>query len=88
MNAAAHCYGCHSRLGEAPAEFAVWIHDHLGRDYFEIAMRSVTLVKWSKADLQTIRDQLREEWKRVSKLRGEGVTGRIEFSIPFVEEGE
>ena len=81
------CYFDHQRLGESPRLFSRWITEHLGSeqaDHLE-SLANMT-VHWKKPDLQLIHSQLKSEWKRVQKMRDEGFEGRVEFSIPFVED--
>jgi len=85
-NAAAHCMGCHAYLGANPILFAAWIKKHLGDQHERIRDQAQAITHWKKADLAEIRAQLKSELKRVQKMRDEGHEGRIEFSVPFVED--
>ncbi|PUB87053.1 MAG: hypothetical protein DBP02_02070 [gamma proteobacterium symbiont of Ctena orbiculata] len=83
-NAAAHCFGCHQRLGGNPIEFADWIEQHLGEARMEIVRgKAMSIVKIPKSEEKDIAKYYREEYERMRKLRAEGVTGRIEFESYF-----
>jgi hypothetical protein len=61
-NAAAHCFGCHQRLGENPMEFAAWIRGYLGDvRYEELTARHRKIVKRTKADLEALYIHLKNE---------------------------
>jgi hypothetical protein len=62
-NAAAHCFGCHRRLGENPIEFAAWVRKHLGDvRYEELTQRHNKIVKRTKAELEGLYQHLKEQY--------------------------
>lgn len=61
-NAAAHCFGCHKRLGENPMEFAAWIRGYLGDVRYEaLTERHRKIVKRTKADLEALYQHFKGE---------------------------
>lgn len=84
INAAAHCYGCHQRLGGNPIEFAAWIKSYLSTHYdamtypllIELKER---IVRTTKKDKQAIADHYREQYAAMAQRRTDGEMGRIEF---------
>ena len=86
-NAVAHCYKCHWQLGERPREFSRWITEYLGSEKAdELEARANRLSKWTKADKAQIRKEMKEQWLAMQEKRARGYEGRIEFSIPTVED--
>lgn len=79
MNAGAHCFGCHQKLGENPIMFANWIRMHLGRLYDVLEEKHNQIVKLTKKDRAELRAHLKQEYERMLEARAEGETGRIEF---------
>ena len=78
-NAAAHCFGCHQRLGGNPLEFREWIVSHLPpRDLDALTDRRNTPFR-IKPYLGEIARHFRGEFTRMQKLRASGEMGRIEF---------
>jgi len=61
-NAAAHCFGCHKRLGENPMEFAAWIRGYLGDVRYEaLTERHRKIVKRTKAELEELYEHFKRE---------------------------
>ena len=86
-NAAAHCHGCHSYLGGHPLEFSIWIDAYLSEWCENIGPNDLRILSGStphfkKHDLSEIQSHLKKELSRVSEMRSDGVTGRIEFTTP------
>lgn len=88
-NAFAHCIGCHRKLEEDPYEFT----SHAQLTYGEmtidrvahLACVPVRLKPWQMDELYL---HMKSELKRIEELRGQGVTGRIEFTLPdWYQEG-
>lgn len=62
LNAAAHCYGCHQRLGSNPVVFAEWIDGHIGSEAnADLRLLHSLPVKLSKKDLADIAADLRAQ---------------------------
>ena len=84
LNAAAHCFGCHQRLGENPLEFAAWIDGHIGKENAEnLRVMASRISKHSKPELEDIFRNLRASWQQMEAQRQDGVQGRIEFESPY-----
>jgi hypothetical protein len=61
-NAAAHCFGCHQRLGANPIEFTAWIKQYLGDVRYEaLQLRHRQIVKRTKADAEALYQHLKSE---------------------------
>ncbi len=87
LNAAAHCRGCHQYLGANPIEFKDWIKEYLGTTKYTVLVHLADArMKFSKAILEDVYQHLKDELKKMAALRKEGVTERIEFDPPFLEE--
>lgn len=87
LNAAAHCRGCHSYLGANPIEFKQWIHNYLGTTKYTVLVHLANArMRFSKAILEDVYQHLKSELKRMTVLRKEGATERIDFDPPFLEE--
>ena len=79
-NAVAHCYGCHSRLGGNPIEFARWIITYLGKEKAEkLERKKNTIAKSRKSDIPKIAKHYRKEFNRMRDMRTDGFIGRIDF---------
>ncbi len=86
LNAAAHCTGCHTRLGGNPLEFADWIHTYLGKQQRAILRaRNGQLLRLKKHDLADIHANLKASWQDMQARREAGETGRLEFESPYPE---
>lgn len=84
LNAGAHCFACHQRLGENPVDFAKWIEEHIGRWLMDILREKAhQIVRLRKQDLEDIYQHLKAEYEKMLKLRAEGHRGRIEFESPL-----
>lgn len=83
LNAAAHCFTCHQRLGESPPVFTDWIKRHLGHLYDILEEKHNQIVKVTKKDRLELRKHLKQEYERMLEARAEGETGRIEFAGYF-----
>mgnify|MGYP003134643588 CR=1 FL=1 len=58
-NAAAHCFGCHQKLGANPVLFRDWIVERLGKKRVEeLQILHNTIVKFNKQDLKDINEDL------------------------------
>ncbi len=87
-NAFAHCVGCHRKLEEDPYEFTA----HAQITYGEMTIDRVAhlatiparLKPWQMDELYQC---MKSELKRMQGLRGGGVTGRIEFTLPDWYQG-
>jgi len=84
MNVAAHCVGCHKKLSENPIEFTAWIRRYIGEDnlYSLIHLRNM-VYKITKAEEKLILAHYQTEYKRLLKMRDEGVTGPIVVNSYF-----
>ena len=83
MNAAAHCYSCHQRLGGDPVDFARWIEGHLGRGGLELLEeRKAQKFRWTETELRALLEHIDEDRARIARMRDEGVTGYIE-PVPY-----
>lgn len=79
-NAACHCTTCHRELTEKPVLFAEWIVKHLGEERAsELRLKAHAQRKRTAAEKRDLLEKMNEEYKRMIKLRAEGVRGRIEF---------
>lgn len=78
-NAAAHCFGCHHRLGGEPVLFANWILNHLGQERSEALLVRVNKPLKIKRHLKEIGHYYALEYIRLKELRASGVAGRLEF---------
>ena len=84
INAAAHCFSCHQRLGGNPIEFADWIATYLDKHYGPLAYPTLieqknSIIKITKKDMQEIAIHYQGQYHWLKKLRAEGDNGRIEF---------
>jgi len=83
MNAAAHCYGCHQRLGGDPVEFARWIENYLGSGGLHLLEeRKEQKHRWTETELRALLEHIEEDRARIARLRAAGVDGFIE-PVPF-----
>ena len=79
-NIFSHCTSCHFKLGGNPVEFVEWAMSQLGHGLYEIVRdKSREQYKGWKMDLGEISRHYRAEYRRMEKLRSDGVQGRIEF---------
>jgi hypothetical protein len=84
MNASAHCYSCHQRLGGHPLEFAAWIEAHIGKENAEnLRVMSTAITKLSKADKEDIYQNMKASYETMLVQRADGGTGRLEFPSPY-----
>ena len=80
MNAAAHCFSCHQRLGGNPLDFARWIENHLGEAGAEILRdKHHGIAKIPKAEEKQIAAHYRAQYVRIVQAREQGAEGRVEF---------
>lgn len=80
LNAAAHCYACHQRLGGNPVEFNRWIERHLGEGGARILEdKARSIAKYSSYDIEDIYQHLKQELETMLARRDAGEAGRIEF---------
>ena len=87
MNAAAHDFGCHQRLGGNPIEFAEWVERHLGPALFaRLRVLRNEICKLSKSDLAEIETNLADSLARMKAARDSGVCGRIDFESPYLRD--
>lgn len=81
MNAAAHCFGCHNKLGGNPVIFTNWIRDYLGAAGFEILNeKRQAIVKWKPWMKEEMYAHYKTELDRLKELRKQGVKGYIEIT--------
>lgn len=81
MNAAAHCCGCHNKLGGNPVIFTNWIRDYLGATGFEILNeKRQAIVKWKPWMKEEMYAHYKTELDRLKELRKQGVKGYIEIT--------
>lgn len=82
-NAFSHCIGCHRQLGEDPYEFTRHAEITYGEMTIDrvahLAALSMRLKPWQ---MDEIYQHMKSELKRMTSLREQGVTGRIEFILP------
>ena len=81
INAFAHCFGCHRRLGSNPHEFTDWVKNKLGLQTYETLVElsnDLMLGKQNRREKKEIAAHYKAEYERIMKLRSEGETGRIE----------
>ena len=80
MNAAAHCYSCHQRLGGDPVVFVQWVRRYLGPVLFdELHKKHNQIKKWTKADKESMYQHYKAELERLKSLRDNGKTGVLEL---------
>jgi hypothetical protein len=76
-NAAAHCFGCHQRLGGDPLDFAAWVEGHLGserREALDLRARQPLKIK---RHLHDIARHYQAEHARLTGLRAAGNRGDL-----------
>ena len=79
-NCFSHCYKCHQTLGENPADFALWVENHIGSGMYEIIReRKNSIYKMEKNELAEIADHYRQELKNMEQRRAEGAVGYLNF---------
>lgn len=87
LNAAAHCTGCHAKLGGNPIDFAAWIEGHIGKAAAgNLRIMSTAITKLSKPAWEDVYKNMKAELVRMRQLRKGGQTGRIEFLNPYPEK--
>ncbi len=80
LNAFAHCFSCHKRLGENPVEFTRWAESRLGVHVVEsLRARARSIVKWTRNDLEDLYARMKDSWESMQRERSNGKIGRIEF---------
>ena len=83
LNAFAHCFACHQRLGSNPHLFVEWTQSILGKKYDVLVELSQDIVRAktyrATKGLGEIAKHYEKEYMRILELRASGVTGRIEF---------
>lgn len=85
-NAAAHCYGCHSKLEGSPHDFyQLWIK-FLGEGAYQLLLEKKNDTGLGKEYRRTkgkgdIAKHYRNEFKRMKDMRALGDTSRIEFCL-------
>ena len=84
LNAAAHCFACHQKLGGNPIDFNAWIEGHLGKVKTEaLRVMSSAICKLTKADREDIYQNLKASLERMNFERAAGDQGRLEFESPY-----
>ena len=79
-NAFAHCYTCHKRLGENPADFTFWVEQKLGEGMVEMLReRRNSIYKMGKGELKEIAAHYRNELKTMHEKRANGEVGYLDF---------
>ena len=73
--------GKHRYFTENPPHFMAWLNNYLGEGHMELLRERVndSRIKYSKADKKEMSEHYREEYRRLRKLRDDGVTGYLEF---------
>lgn len=82
MNAFAHCFGCHQKLGSNPDDFQRWAEAHLGEEAIGILREkreNISLAKDYKKNLKDVAKHYREQYALIQEAREKGDDGRIEF---------
>lgn len=87
LNAFAHCFYCHQKLGSNPHLFVEWTKAVLGDRYAVLVELSQNITR-AKESRQTkgkgeIARHYQNEYLRMVSMRARGVTGRIEFTGYF-----
>lgn len=89
QNAAAHCFGCHQRLGGNPLDFAEWIKNHVGEKTYDwLLRRKNEICKLRAADLLKIQRALSWSLTVMQRKRDQGDEHRIEFDSPYPSDLE
>ena len=87
LNCSALCQGCHSYLDDNPHDHTEWKRQQVGEEnYQRLVEYNRVITHWKKHDLEEIKRQLKAQWTVMKSMRDKGYEGRIEFSIPFVED--
>jgi hypothetical protein len=82
MNAFAHCFGCHQKLGSNPNDFQRWALNALGEGAIDILQEkreNISLAKDYKKNLKDVAKHYKEQFELIQAAREEGNDGRIEF---------
>jgi len=82
MNAFAHCFGCHQKLGSNPNDFQRWALNALGEGAIDILQEkreNISLAKDYKKNLKDVAKHYKEQFELIQAARKEGNDGRIEF---------
>ena len=81
MNAVALTHYQHRFFTENPPHFIAWLNNYLGEGHMELLRERVndSRIKYSKADKKEMSEHYRTEYRRLRKLRDDGVTGYLEF---------
>jgi len=82
LNAFAHCFSCHQRLGGNPVDFHEWALAQLGdRAFTDLRQLANQTVKRSKPELEDLYREMKVQLAHMEAERARGVTGRIEFTL-------
>lgn len=82
MNAFAHCFACHQRLGENPHEFSIWTQYQLSAAaYADLAFRAHTILKRSKKDKEELYQEMKAKLEWMESERRKGNMDRLEFEL-------
>ena len=82
MNAFAHCFGCHQKLGSNPDDFQAWALEKLGQQKLDILREkreNIHLAKDYKKNLKDVGKHYKLELEAIEAARAGGASGRIEF---------
>jgi len=79
-NAQALCASCHNWYGENPADSGRWLEKTLGDGHLQMLReKRDSGIKVPKIEEKEIAKHYREEYRRMEKLRDEGVTTKLVF---------
>jgi len=82
MNAFAHCFSCHQKLGSNPEDFHRWATETLGKQAIGILQEkreNIGLAKDYKKNLKDVAKHYREQFKLIQEQRELGNNERINF---------
>lgn len=72
-NAVALCHGCHQYFTGYPLYFAVWVKQRIGKEKYDLLlMKARKPTKFTKGDLEMIKQDLKERLERVKKAHMNG----------------
>ncbi|MGK0705148.1 hypothetical protein ACSFCW_16950 [Yokenella regensburgei] len=82
-NAFAHCIGCHRKLEEDPYEFTAHAEITYGEMTIACVVRLASSVTRLNDEMKAeLYQHMKNELRRLQELRAQGVTGRIDFTLP------
>jgi hypothetical protein len=84
-NAMCLCFRCHRWWHANPAESGVWCRNVIGEErYAYLLAKKMERFKFDSAMKAHVRKNLQWSWDEMQGCRESGVTGRIEFSNPYL----